>query len=415
MMRLLALMVLIAVSLLAGCAIPGDVPSPNATPTAPQATTVPAISAPTSTATIPPAPPTAPAPTVAPTPTAALTPTAIANDLRGYLATFSDGYMFVEWTENSGSLSGTIQSAGPKSKTGYGIATSSAGFTGIRADNRVTLTIPAGLGFATTLSGTVDGPTLTLFIPNQQGVTTPYTFRAATLTDYNRAVETLKQDDAQRAAQARAAQATADAQNQAAQATASAQSKQQAAVRDANATLTTALRRLSDDSDRLKRDAKYDGVLKTYNDNWTRMQADYQKVTDGAAKKPLSCVQLSQVQVNFGQAEVAYGSIEVARGSFDVVQSVVTSDLKTVRADIQEVQRAFSALQRTVAANTIGSPAAQYSAADVDKAVSAANEVIAIASDAATQAQNQAASIDSKAAQLLKTGREFVATLKCTN
>ena len=348
-------------------------------------------------------------------PTVPPTPTTIVNDLRGYMATFSDGYMFVEWTDNGNTLSGTIQSAGPKSKTGFGIATSSAGFTGIRADSRVTLTIPAGLGFATTLSGTVDGSTLTLFIPNQQGVTTPYAFRAATLTDYNRAVEALKQDDARLAAQARAAQATADAQNQEAQATASAQNRQQAAVRDANATLANALRRLLSSSERLQQDAKYDGVLKNYNNDWATMQADYQKVTDEAAKKPLSCVQLSQVRVNLGSVEVDYGSIKVARGSFDVVQSTVDSDLKTVQADIQDVQGAFSTLQRAVAANTTGSPIPQYSAADVDKAVSAANEAIATVTTAAMQAQNQAASIDNKAAQLLKTGREFVTALKCTN
>lgn len=409
MKRPLALLALVLALLLAGCTVPGDVPTQSATPTNLQATTMPVIPAPTSTATMPPAPTSIPTPTVPPT------PTTIVNDLRGYLATFSDGYMFVEWTDNGSTLSGTIQSAGPKSKTGFGIATSSAGFTGIRADSRVTLTIPAGLGFATTLSGTLDGSALTLFIPNQQGVTTPYAFRAATLTDYNRAVEALKQDDAQRVAQAQAAQATANAQNQAAQATASTQSKQQAAVRDANATLADALRRLSNDSERLQRDAKYDGVLKTYNSNWATMQADYQRVTDGAAKKPLSCLQMSQIQVNLGTVEVDYGSIEVARGSFEVVQSAVDSDLKTVQAGIQDVQGAFSALQRAVAANTTGSPAPQYSATDVDKAVSAANEATATATNKASQAQSQASAIDGKAAQLLKRGTEFVATLKCTN
>ncbi len=397
-MRLLALLTLVAALFLAGGTVPGAITAPTAPTVMPQATTMPAPPTPTTTPTTTPAPPTSTA-----TPTIPPTPTAIANDLRGYLATFSDGYWFVEWTDNSGTLSGTIQAAGPKSKTGFGIATSSAGFTGIRANNRVTLTIPAGLGFATTLSGTVDGSTLTLFILNQ-GITTPYPFRAATLTDYNRAVETLKQDDAQRAAQARAAQATADAQ-----------SGQQAAVRDANTALADALRRLSSDTGRLKQDANYEAVLKTYNSNWATMQTTYQKMTDSAAKKPLPCAQLSQVEVNVGRVEVAYGSIEVARGSFEVVQSAVDSDMKSVRADIQGVQGAFSALQRAVAVNTTGSPAAQYSAADVDKAVSAANDALTTATNAASQAKGQAGTIDSNATQLMKDGRAFVAALKCAN
>ena len=419
-MRLLAILALVAASFLAGCSVPGTIPTPTASAVIPQSTTVSAPLTPTTTTTATPIPTNTPTPPTPPTstatPTIPPTPTAIVNDLRGYLATFSDGYWFVEWTDNKGMLSGTIQSAGPKSKTGFGIVTSSAGFTGIRADNRVTLTIPAGLGFATTLSGTMEGSILTLFIPNQ-GVTTPYPFRAATLTDYNRAVEMLKQDDAQRAAQARAPQATVDAQNQAAQATASAQKRQYAAVEDANATLADALQRLSSDTGRLKRDANYESVLKTYNSNWAMMQAAYQKMTDSAAKKPLTCVQLSQVEVNLGQVEVAHGSIEVARGSLGVVQTAVDSDVRAVRADIQEVQNSFNVLQRAVASSERieFAPTARYSTADVDKAVNVATDALATATNTAAQAKSQAGNIDNKAAQLLKDGRAFVATLKCAN
>src|SRR5215210_7857963 len=84
------------------------------------------------------------------------TPTAIPNDLRGFLATSPDSVIFIEWTEAGRTISGTIQWAGPSSSSQSGIKTESGGFTGIRADNRVTLTIPAGLAFSTTMSGTID-------------------------------------------------------------------------------------------------------------------------------------------------------------------------------------------------------------------------------------------------------------------
>lgn len=362
-------------------------------------------------------------PTVAPAP---FTPTAIANDLRGYMASFTDGHIFVEWTEAGGNLSGTLQTAQAKPGTQDGIATESAGFTGIRSGDRVTLTIPTGLGFSTTWSGTTDGATLTLFIPDARGVTTPRTFAPASLTDYNRAVEAFRQREAQRVTQARAFQATATAQAQASQATttaqarasqatAAAQEKQQAAVRDGNAAVARALRRLSDDSDRLKRNTNYGSVLKAYATAWEKMQADYQKVVDGAAKKPLSCVQLGQVQVAFGQVEVDYGSIQVARSSLSVVVTTVDSDIAAVREDIRAVQAAFSALQSAAAANTTGSPPAQFTAADVERAVTAANDAITTAQSATQQARDQAGDIDTKAARLVNDGKAFVSGLTCTN
>lgn len=134
--------------------------------------------------------------------TRAPTPTAIANDLRGYLASDADSAIFVEWTDAGGTLAGTLHEAGPDPQHPSAVKTQSAGFTGLRAGNRVTLTIPAGFGFSTALSGTIAGDTLTLFITDDRGITTPTTLHVGTLTDYNRAVTALEQGAAAQATEA---------------------------------------------------------------------------------------------------------------------------------------------------------------------------------------------------------------------
>ncbi|MFN8540977.1 MAG: hypothetical protein U0232_26290 [Thermomicrobiales bacterium] len=209
----------------------------------------------------------------------------------------------------------------------------------------MTLTIPAGFGLWTVLPVTVDGSTLTLFMPNQQGVTTPYTFRAATLTDFNRAIAALRQQDeelrstqATAAAEVRAIQATAAAEARAFQATATTEAKKQAAVRDANATLASAIRLLSDAGDRLKRDTNYDAALKQYAADWALMQTEYTKLQSEAAKRPFDCYQLGTVKYQLGTVQYVHGSIKYDRSSFDYVVKTVSNDISDVQKNMQKVR-----------------------------------------------------------------------------
>ncbi|MFN8515239.1 MAG: hypothetical protein U0841_22165 [Chloroflexia bacterium] len=330
--------------------------------------------------------------------------------------------MFVEWTDNNGTLAGTLQTAKQSLRTTPGVTISSDGFTGIRADNRVTLTIPAGLGFGTTLSGTVDGSTLTLFMPNQQGVTTPYTFRAATLTDFNRAIAALRQQDeelrstqATAAAEVRAIQATAAAEARAFQATATTEAKKQAAVRDANATLASAIRLLSDAGDRLKRDTNYDAALKQYAADWALMQTEYTKLQSEAAKRPFDCYQLGTVKYQLGTVQYVHGSIKYDRSSFDYVVKTVSNDISDVQKNMQAVRDAWVVLQRAVAANATGTPSAQFNQEAIDRALGLAQQQLDNAATISKSAQDQATSYDAKAADLDKTAVAFVAGLKCSN
>lgn len=124
------------------------------------------------------------------------------------------------------------------------------------------------------------------------------------------------------------------------------------------------------------------------------MQADYQKVVSGAAKKPLTCVRRGQVQVDFGIVEVDYGSIEVQQASFGMVRSRVKSDISTVQEDIRQAQTAWGDLEAAVAANTTGSPPPQFTKEEIDQAIRTATEAIDATTKTTMQAQDQTGAID---------------------
>lgn len=245
-------------------------------------------------------------------------------NLPGYVAFFGDGTMFVAWTEAGGALSGTLYLTTADDKSPGGFRSENVGFTGLRSGNRVTLTIPQGFGFASTIAGVIDGDTLTLYFSDDSGSSTAATFIRGTLAEYDQAGRTLRQE---------ASQVTACAQEVGATATALA--VQQNTVYDANTTLDNAIRRLADDVDGLPAASSFDKVLSVYAADWTDMQADDQTMHDSAAAQPFSCNQLSTVESNLSKIESDLSKIESDDSSMKYVADSVSGDITSIKSDRQ--------------------------------------------------------------------------------
>jgi hypothetical protein len=407
-MRCLFLIVLLA--LLAACTMPGTAaPTPSVSPTSASlhvaatsvtATRIVTTAKPTQTPTIPVPTNTAPA---------VVTATALHPDLTGYLGNFTNGVLFLEWTENAGNLSGTIQQALIR-RDPTQLNITNVGFTGLFDGSRLTLTIPQGFGFATTISGTLTNGTLTLFWPNEQGVVTPTTFKPATLTDYNRSVSILQQQ----VAQERALLQTAVAASTQVAATAQAMATQQQAVQDTNAALDHALTQLQQDARQLPDTAKYADVLARYAATWATMQRDEATMHDRAAKQPLTCTQLGLVQSQLGIVEVDNGQMGVNNGQLQVQATHVQDLIKSVVHDQQIVRAAWATLQQAVSADTPHTPTAGFDQQQIDNAINQAQQQIDAATQATQKTQQQATKYDQQAADLLQQAKQFVAQLHCT-
>lgn len=178
---------LMAVVLTAGCqggfALPSVVPTMTAS--SPQA-----ASTPTTTAAIPRA--RQPAALIA-TPDAALS--SAAHDLHGYLVADGDAIEFIQWTESGNALSGMVEGVFPDPNHPDTLMPFNGAVYGTRAGNQVTLTMTFQNPALTLnpMTGVLNGPTLTLYTPDNRGTITPTAFHAATVADYNEAVLALRQ------------------------------------------------------------------------------------------------------------------------------------------------------------------------------------------------------------------------------
>ncbi len=135
-----------------------------------------------------------------------------AEEQRGYFGAASDEVAFVQWTETDGHLTGQFQEMSLKRGDPLDWETSNSGFTGVRDGTSISISFSA-LGSSITLTGTLNGDTLTLVRAgdSKTGLLSTMVLRPGTAEDYNKAATEFRN-------RIRVAQATATAEAAAAEA-----------------------------------------------------------------------------------------------------------------------------------------------------------------------------------------------------
>lgn len=109
------------------------------------------------------------------------------GDLVGYVGEFSDGVIFIDWTEAEGTLSGTLTQfyVTPGSTSGR---QQSSAISGLRSGDDVTLRLSVPLGSDQTWTGRLHSGGLTLSFPLESGGFSVAELRDGSVADYNAAV-----------------------------------------------------------------------------------------------------------------------------------------------------------------------------------------------------------------------------------
>ena len=109
------------------------------------------------------------------------------DDLGGYVGEFSNGVIFIAWTETDGTISGNLTQfyVAPGSTSG---TQQSIAITGLRSDNDVTLRLSGPLGSDQTWTGRLHSGGLTLSFAVETGGLSVAELRDGSVADYNAAV-----------------------------------------------------------------------------------------------------------------------------------------------------------------------------------------------------------------------------------
>jgi len=338
-----------------------------------------------------------------------ITPTINPGPPDGYLMTTSVSATFVQFTEQHNQINGHMESveetndAPPQTKP-YNYA-----FTGVQNGASITLTVPI-LWTSASLTGTLNGDTLTLDLPQSDGHIASEILKAASLQQYNQAVDALQKRVAQQDKRYYNAQATEIA----IQETAKAQQDQQDAVSNANYYLGNALKALKSDEGTLS-SFSASNTLSAYYRDWQAMQKDYAKEQDDAAK---GCgdgnYNHGTVSYDANTVDYDYNSISYNDNSLSYDKNTYDADLSPVQTDIQAVKTDWISLQSAVKANTSGTPAPAYTESGIDTALTNAQNAKNTALSTWQSAQTSAGTYDSEAKDLQKKADAIPASMKCS-
>lgn len=347
------------------------------------------------------------------TPSASAPSTTAADERqRGYLARFTNQVMFIQFVDDDGRLSGQFQIA--QTDNAAAVSSQNFPFTGTRKGKDVSITLTGNVwttGWtAKTFTGTLSGNQLTLVTPGDDGKLITVVLKDASVDDYNQAVTAVKQAAVQQLQAQQAALAAAKA----AQDAADERARQQRAVASANDEIARALLRLAGDRDSLADDPRFAGVFKTQQGILDQMQTQFTEIQQQSAKR-LTCYQRNQLEYEVNQIEYELNQIEYQVNQAAYIKSGVDDRLSAVRDDIQQVQRAWEKLAVAVKANTNGTPAPEYTADDIQAAITAANHRVAAASEALQQLISKADDYYNQGEELLGRARDLVSKVRCSD
>jgi hypothetical protein len=113
--------------------------------------------------------------------------------------------LMIQMTRTGTSLSGTLDDTSLDSPDSTAAKAVHAAFTGAVDHEAVTLTFPQGLGFSTSLSGTLSDRRLSLRLPQDDGAVATVTLQVGSVDDYNRLVAAVNGRASANASASRAA------------------------------------------------------------------------------------------------------------------------------------------------------------------------------------------------------------------
>lgn len=325
---------------------------------------------------------------------------------RSFLATSAPEVMFVRWTENAGTLSGSLDDVTQDQSTSTGTRAREMSFTGLRHGDDVTLTLSQGLGTYSSLTGKISGGELHLAVPQADGQLANSTLSPASAADYNAAVAGL-------ATQASAAaQVQADAQRQgaaAAQASAARAALEQA-VTDADTSFTADLDSVHQAVTTLAaEDLTFHGPLKENIATLAQTRKDLAATKRDAHASPPDCMLVSSDDLVVNSDET---NVEDAQTNLESYTSNVQSEIQDVGDALKQASDDLATLKKAIAADPSG-PTPAHTEGDLSTARRSASTLLSKANKASAGALSTAAGNVQSAKAL--SGQADNVDSRCTN
>ncbi len=335
------------------------------------------------------------------------------NTSPGYLYTSPTNVLFVQWTNTNGKLSGNLQETYTSSTNSTQIQQLNEQFTGTQAGSVVNFSLSM-FGATRSITGSLNGSTLTVAVPDASGQINTIELHSATLAQYNSAINTLEAQIQGTVTVTALATQTPDVvqlPTQTGTQLPMSQFDQQQAVTEANNTLGSALYALQADTSVLGSNMNLGNLFSIYQANWQQMQQYYQQEQAAASN---GCTAYSAAKYEDGGVNYYLGSIQSNDSTLSYIQQNINMDITAIQQDMQNVQSDWQQLQNAVSADTVSTPTPAFSNLEVTQALQAAQNQITNVQVQLKSAQSRATQYDNEAKQLKQQADTALTNMHCS-
>jgi hypothetical protein len=242
----------------------------------------------------------------------------------GYLATESDGVIFLQWTQTGNELSGsaqydTLQGTPPNAT----VNTQTISVTGSLNGSQITLSFNGGAE----VFGTISGGSFTVNFPQRDGQLAPVQFAAATAPQFNQALARLQGNTGSANQNAAAAQQI---------------QKEQGTIDGASQAVSKDISGIQNDASQLSQDlGGFGGNLATMQKDLATVAAQEQTVITEAHNGTDPNQVCSDSDTDQSDADTVGSDGDTVSSTADTIEG----DINTLRHDISGLQGDFSTLQ----------------------------------------------------------------------
>ena len=316
------------------------------------------------------------------------------GDQQGYLYSDADSAWFLTWAEINNRLNGQLTGFYLKGKSKKTEETSSHPFEGISDGTNLSLNFTGSKWTEAlagqTWTGTIKGKRITLIVPVNSGTLESMIFEAATVEEYNQAVQSIKE--------------SAHQSNE--------KLRRNTDMEKANDTVASMAASLTFSVKKLGKSSCYDAVFKDFSQAWKKMQQDYTVVKQKAEVKPMNSYDFGEVQYALGTLEYDLGTIEYNSRSFDYESNNVKDAINAVRTKEKQLSSAWVLLQKAETDNYNGERRTQFLESDIQKLISEAEIAVQKESENMKQAKAKRDEYVNDARQLFGQAKIYVRSLK---
>lgn len=327
------------------------------------------------------------------------------SDQKGYLATYNDGVIFLQYVEIDKKLKGQIQFFYTRGSRYKEASNNRVLFEGISDGHNINIIIDEGIWSSIfgnrSINGIINNSELTLTMPSDNGLLIPVKFKVSSVDDYNNAVLNIT----------KIAQ-TINQQVEKVDSEAAQRNAEQQAVSYWNQQVFYSMNVLNETINTILVNQKFELIFNDYSANISNMQNRIKEIKSKASKTPLNEYDIDHLGYELDHLKYDLDHLLYVSDNLTYKFELLKNTIKTGEEEIIKLQNSWNNLKQATSNNKSGYPQSKYSESDIVNQINRTQAIFVNTSQLIQNTTKKAQEIESQGKELYAQSETFVHQVK---